>query len=122
MKYRRLMHQVTDWLEAARPLWKKPDQMGLLIEEWSPWLSRQWLTYLPQLTAPHELGMGMTITSCTDNQVEILLPAKWKNQSQERQIHHGAIITAAEHCFKILWGRHLDPGTARHWRPLWPLM
>lgn len=55
---------------------------------------------------PYVQSLGLRITSLNRTRVEILLPAKARNLNEQNQILEGAVISAASHAYRLLWGEN----------------
>lgn len=84
--------------------------LAALLEEISPKASHAALSYALDIVRPFSAGMGLRISRLSDGQVEMILPARTRNMSEENQMHEGAFITAAIEAAKLLWMRHAPIG------------
>ena len=73
-----------------------------LLEEVSPKASHAALSYALDIVRPFSAGMGLRISRLADTQVEMVIPARTRNLSDLKQMHEGAVVTAAmkfrDHC------------------------
>lgn len=84
--------------------------LAALIEERAPKSSRAALGYALDLIRPFTAGMGLRITRLSDQQIEMLLPLRKRNESTIGRIHEGALLTAALEAARLLWLRHAPSG------------
>jgi hypothetical protein len=54
--------------------------------------------------------MGLRISRLSDTQIEMIIPARTRNLNEQKQMHEGALTTAAIEAAKILWMRHAPMG------------
>lgn len=85
--------------------------LAALLEEVSPKASHAALSYALDMVRPFSAGMGLRISRLSDTQVEMVIPARTRNLSEVKQMHEGAITTAAIEAAKLLWMRHAPIGT-----------
>jgi acyl-coenzyme A thioesterase PaaI-like protein len=78
------------------------------VERLSPRLNRTFLNYVSELAVPYEIGMGLTVLELADEQIEVCLPTRWRNQAGDDTLHSAALLTLAEHTGELFWTRHLD--------------
>lgn len=84
--------------------------LAALLEEVSPKASHAALGYALDIVRPFSAGMGLRISRLKDTQIEVVIPARTRNMNEAKQIHEGAILTAAIEAAKILWMRHAPMG------------
>ncbi len=84
--------------------------LAALLEEVSPKASHAALSYALDMVRPFSAGMGLRISRLSDTQVEMVIPARTRNLSEVKQMHEGAITTAAIEAAKLLWMRHAPIG------------
>ncbi|HPI39531.1 MAG TPA: DUF4442 domain-containing protein [Pseudobdellovibrionaceae bacterium] len=83
-----------------------PQDLTSLIEEISPELSQKLLSGVFNVMRPFSKGMGLRISQLTNDHIEMVLPQSIHNEDENKNIHSGAVLTAAVECVKILWERH----------------
>lgn len=84
--------------------------LAALLEEVSPKASHAALGYALDIVRPFSAGMGLRISRLKDTQIEVVIPARTRNMNEAKQMHEGAILTAAIEAAKILWMRHAPMG------------
>ncbi|XGC80574.1 PaaI family thioesterase [Bdellovibrio bacteriovorus] len=84
--------------------------LAALLEEISPKASHAALSYALDIVRPFSAGMGLRISRLSDTQVEMVIPARTRNMSEENSLHEGALMTAAIEAAKLLWMRHAPIG------------
>lgn len=84
--------------------------LAALLEEVSPKASHAALSYALDIVRPFSAGMGLRISRLSDNQVEMVVPSRTRNLNDTKQMHEGALITAAIEAAKLLWMRHAPLG------------
>ena len=90
-----------------------PSDIAALIEEISPAASRSLLGVAMDFIRPFNLGMGFRVAQLTDTQVELVIPARVRNQDGNHQLHEGAIVAAGIEAIELLWDRHAPMGGIR---------
>lgn len=79
------------------------------------------------LIRPHFLSLGARVRRLSATQVEVLLPAKQRNQDARGDLLDGVVISAALEAFYLLWKRATPQGeysqkiTGLEWTPRMPL-
>ncbi|MFM6927465.1 MAG: DUF4442 domain-containing protein [Bdellovibrio sp.] len=84
--------------------------LAALLEEVSPKASHAALSYALDIVRPFSAGMGLRISRLGDTQVEMVIPARTRNLNDLKQMHEGAVVTAAIEAAKLLWMRHAPLG------------
>ncbi|MEK2689143.1 DUF4442 domain-containing protein [Bdellovibrio sp. GT3] len=84
--------------------------LAALLEEVSPKVSHAALGYALDIVRPFSAGMGLRISRLKDTQIEIVIPARTRNMNELKQMHEGALLSAAIEAVKILWMRHAPLG------------
>ncbi|WP_413582785.1 DUF4442 domain-containing protein [Bdellovibrio sp. HCB288] len=84
--------------------------LAALLEEVSPKVSHAALGYALDIVRPFSAGMGLRISRLKDTQIEIVIPARTRNMNELKQMHEGALLSAAIEAAKILWMRHAPLG------------
>lgn len=84
--------------------------LAALLEEVSPKASHAALSYALDIVRPFSAGMGLRISRFGDTQVEMVIPARTRNLNDLKQMHEGAVVTAAIEAAKLLWMRHAPLG------------
>ncbi|HEX7675499.1 MAG TPA: YiiD C-terminal domain-containing protein [Bdellovibrio sp.] len=84
--------------------------LAALLEEVSPKASHAALSYALDIVRPFSAGMGLRISRLSDSQVEMVIPARTRNLNDVKQMHEGALVTAAIESAKLLWMRHAPLG------------
>lgn len=80
------------------------------VEGVAPKSSRTALSYALDFLRPFSAGMGFRITRLSDQHVELVVPARRRNQDEEGRIHEGALLTGALEAARLLWLRHAPLG------------
>ena len=83
-----------------------PTDLAALAEELFPNASNAALSYALDVLRPFSAGMGLRISRLSDHQVEMILPARTRNMTEAKELHEGALTTAAVESAKLLWMRH----------------
>ncbi len=83
-----------------------PVDLAAMTEELFPNTSNAALSYALDVMRPFSAGMGLRISRLSDNQVEMVCPARTRNMTEGRELHEGALITAGVEAAKLLWMRH----------------
>ncbi|WP_413576105.1 YiiD C-terminal domain-containing protein [Bdellovibrio sp. HCB290] len=84
--------------------------LAALLEEVSPKASHAALGYALDIVRPFSAGMGLRISRLKDTQIEVVIPARTRNMNELKQMHEGALLSAAIEAAKILWMRHAPLG------------
>ncbi|WP_413585550.1 DUF4442 domain-containing protein [Bdellovibrio sp. HCB274] len=84
--------------------------LAALLEEVSPKASHAALGYALDIVRPFSAGMGLRISRLKDTQIEVVIPARTRNMNELKQMHEGALLSAAIESAKILWMRHAPLG------------
>lgn len=95
---------------ASRGISLSAGDLAFLLETWAPQSSQQVLSYALEFFRPFVRGLGLRVARLTDTQIELVLPAREKNLSEEGQLHEGACTAAAVEAFRLLWARHAPLG------------
>lgn len=90
----------------SRGIKLNPADLAALIEDVSPNASNSALSYALDLLRPFSAGMGLRVSRLSDTQVEMVIPAKTRNMTENETLHEGALTTAAMEAAKLLWMRH----------------
>lgn len=93
-----------------RGLSLRPTDLAALVEGVAPKSTRTALSYALDFLRPFSAGMGFRITRLSDQHVELLVPARKRNQDEEGRIHEGALLTGALEAARLLWLRHAPLG------------
>lgn len=93
-----------------RGLSLRPTDLAALVEGVVPKSSRTVLSYALDFLRPFSAGMGFRITRLSDRHVELVVPARKRNQDEEGRIHEGALLTGALEAARLLWLRHAPLG------------
>jgi acyl-coenzyme A thioesterase PaaI-like protein len=93
-----------------RGLSLRPTDLAALVEGVAPKSTRVALGYALDFLRPFSAGMGFRVTRLSDRHVELVVPARKRNQDEEGRIHEGALWTAALEAARLLWLRHAPPG------------
>ncbi len=109
MKYKEWVSEISRWVKKTGGELVHPYEVAHLIDEVSPWLSKKWISISGDFLAPHRLGMGLKVRQRSHTQIELVLPARWKNRSQSGRVHPGAMVTLAQECLEIFWSGHVNP-------------
>jgi acyl-coenzyme A thioesterase PaaI-like protein len=54
--------------------------------------------------------MGFRVTRLSDRHIEMVIPARKRNQDEDGRIHEGALFTGALEAARLLWLRHAPLG------------
>jgi acyl-coenzyme A thioesterase PaaI-like protein len=100
--------QLKEILPELKSYVENPKRLGTWLEEHNPWLSRQLLGAVSNLSDPYLAGMGLTVDLLTETRAEVTLPDRWKNKAEGGVAHVGALTTAAEFASRIYWERLLN--------------
>lgn len=84
--------------------------LAALLEEVSPKASNAALSYALDILRPFSGGMGLRVSRLSDTQIEMVLPSRARNMTENKNLHEGALVTAAMEAAKILWIRHAPMG------------
>lgn len=93
-----------------RGLSLRPTDLAAFVEGVVPKSSRVALSYALDFLRPFSAGMGFRITRLSDRHVELVIPARKRNQDDEGRIHEGALLTGALEAARLLWLRHAPLG------------
>jgi uncharacterized protein DUF4442 len=96
-----------------RGLSLRPTDLAALVEGVAPRSTRMALSYALDFLRPFSAGMGFRITRLSDRHVELVVPARKRNQDEEGRIHEGALLTGALEAARLLWLRHAPLGEFR---------
>lgn len=96
-----------------RGLSLRPTDLAALVEGMAPKSTRTALSYALDFLRPFSAGMGFRITRLSDRHVELVVPARKRNQDEEGRIHEGALLTGALEAARLLWLRHAPLGEFR---------
>ncbi len=91
-----------------RELRQNPRLLGGIVEESSPWLSRQVLGAASNLAEPFVAAMGLSVIELGEESITVSMPGWWRNQGELGVIHVGALCTLTEFTSRIYWEHHLD--------------
>jgi len=86
------------------------NDIAAFLEEVSPKASHAALSYAMDLVRPFSVGMGLRVSHLADNQIEMVIPARTRNMTEDRHLHEAALTTAAIEAAKLLWMRHAPLG------------
>jgi hypothetical protein len=84
--------------------------LAALIEARAPKSSRAALGFALDLIRPFTAGMGLRISRLSDQNIEMILPVRKRNEAAPGRIHEGAMLTAALEAARLLWLRHAPHG------------
>lgn len=101
-----LRQQLKQGWPKIKRLVENSDQLGALIEQKSPWLSRQILSLASEADL-YQVGMGIRVIKLDDNEVEAGLPRRKRSQTRSGGVHLGALVTLAEFTSHSFWARQL---------------
>jgi len=93
-----------------RGLSLRPTDLAAFVEGVVPKSSRTALGYALDFLRPFSAGMGFRITRLSDRHIELVVPARKRNQDDEGRIHEGALLTGALEAARLLWLRHAPLG------------
>ena len=93
-----------------RGLSLRPTDLAALVEGVAPKSTRTALSYALDFLRPFSAGMGFRITRLSDRHVELVVPARKRNQDDEGRIHEVAFLTGALEAALLLWLRHAPLG------------
>lgn len=93
-----------------RGLSLRPTDLAALVEGMAPKSSRVALSYALDFLRPFSAGMGFRVTRLSDRHVELIVPARKRNQDEDGRIHEGALLTGALEAARLLWLRHAPLG------------
>src|SRR5207253_9234403 len=88
-----------------RGLSLRPTDLAALVEDVAPKSTRVILSYALDFLRPFSAGMGFRITRLSDRHVELVVPARKRNQDEEGRIHEAALFTGALEAARLLWLR-----------------
>ena len=91
-----LKKQLEKMLPEIRQFAENPKRLGAWLEEHSPWLGREVLGAVSNLSDPYLAGMGLHVDLLNETRAEVTLPERWRNRAEGHVIHVGALLTAAE--------------------------
>lgn len=101
------------WLTAQlqeRGLQFSAADLAALIENVSPKVSQSVLSYALDFIRPHTLGMGLKIARLSDTQVEVTIPFRTRNLTENHEIDESVCTAAAIEGARCLWLRHAPIG------------
>jgi hypothetical protein len=87
-----------------------PADLAALLEQISPRSSKEFLSYALDLLRPFTAGLGFRIARLSDTQVEIVIPDRTRNLTENREIHEAVLSAAGIEAFRQLWLRHAPLG------------
>lgn len=87
-----------------------PVDLAAMLEEVSPRTSRAALSVALDLVRPFSAGMGFRISRMSNEQIEMVIPDRTRNQNENGMIHEAASMAAAIEAVKLLWLRHAPIG------------
>lgn len=90
-----------------------PVDLAALLEEVSPRASKKFLSYALDILKPFTQGMGLTVKTLTETQIEVHLPLRPHNLTAQNEFHEGVLLGAAIETVKLIWGRHAPLGQFR---------
>lgn len=93
-----------------RGLSLRPTDLAALMENVAPKSTRAALSYALDFLRPFSAGMGFRITRLSDRQIEMIVPARRRNQDVDGRIHEAALFTGALEAARLLWLRHAPLG------------
>jgi hypothetical protein len=93
-----------------RGLSLRPTDLAALVEGVAPKSTRVALSYALDFLRPFSAGMGFRITRLSDRHVELIVPARTRNEDDEGRIHEAALFTGALEAARLLWLRHAPLG------------
>ena len=94
--------------ETLQDFRQNPRLIGGLVEETSPWLSRQVLGAASNFAEPFLAAMGLSIVELGEESITVSMPGWLRNQGELGTVHFGALCTLAEFSSRIYWEHHLD--------------
>ncbi len=95
---------------AARGLRLSAVDFASFVEHWAPKTSRDALSYVLNFLRPVVMGMGFRISRLSDEKIEVIIPARSKNKSEEGSVHESVLLAAGIEGAKTLWLRHAPLG------------
>ncbi len=101
--------EIRRWLQ-DRGLPISPADLAALIENVSPAASQGVLSYALDFIRPLALGMGLKIARLSDTQVEVSIPFRLKNQTENHEMDESVCTVAAIEAARNLWRRHAPMG------------
>ena len=84
--------------------------LAALIENISPKASQNVLSYALDFFSPIAMGMGLKIARLSDTQVEVVIPFRKKNLTENHELNESVCTTAAVEGVRCLWRRHAPLG------------
>ena len=87
-----------------------PADFAALVENVSPKASQGILSYALDFIRPLALGMGLKIARLSDTQVEVSIPFRAKNLTENGEIDESVCTAAAIEGARSLWRRHAPMG------------
>jgi acyl-coenzyme A thioesterase PaaI-like protein len=93
-----------------RGLSLRPTDLAAFVEGVVPKSSRTALSYALDFLRPFSAGMGFRIARLSDRHIELVVPARKRNQDEDGRIHEGALLTGALEAARLLWLRHAPLG------------
>ena len=102
--------QLRTWLQ-SHGMQFSPADLAALIENVSPKASQGILSYALDFIRPLAVGMGLKIARLSDTQVEVSIPFRPKNLTENGEIDESVCTTAAIEGARSLWRRHAPMGT-----------
>lgn len=88
----------------------RPTDLAALVEGVAPKSTRVVLSYALDFLRPFSAGMGFRVTRLSDRHIELVIPARKRNEDEGGRIHEGALWTAALEAARLLWLRHAPLG------------
>ena len=101
--------EIRRWLQ-DRGVQFSPADFAALIENISPAASQGVLSYALDFIRPLAVGMGLKIARLSDTQVEVTIPFRTKNLTENQEIDESVCPTAAIEGARNLWRRHAPLG------------
>ena len=101
--------EIRRWLQ-EKGVQFSPTDFAALIENISPSSSNNVLSFALEFIRPFTLGMGLKIARLSDTQVEVTIPFRTKNLTENNEIDESVCTTAAIEGVRNLWRRHAPLG------------
>lgn len=84
--------------------------LAALLEDVAPAASRGALNAALEFLRPFTAGLGFRVARLADTQVEIVIPERPRNLSDDGRVHEGVCVSAGLEAARLLWERHAPLG------------
>jgi hypothetical protein len=84
--------------------------LAAIVENISPLAARGFLSYALDFVRPLTMGMGLRMARLSDTQVEVVIPYRTKNLTENGELDESVCTVAATEGVKQIWRRHAPLG------------